>query len=113
MRTKNGLGMLMSVLVAVGFVIALSGCFGIPKGTMKDVKVGSAQLKASGAGIVKADAQKVTIKIKCAVCGFQTDEITVDTPSSGKPYTMDWVCPKCGHKQKIVIESVASIPAKK
>jgi len=113
MRARNRFGMIMSVLVAAGFVVALSGCFGIPKGTMKDVKVGDVQLKVSGAGIVKADAQKVTFKIKCAVCGFQSDEITVDTPAAGKPYTMDWVCPKCGHKQKIVIQAVAALPEKK
>ena len=113
MKARKVIGMVLSVLVAVGFMVAMSGCFGIPKGTMKTVSVGNMQLEASGAGIVKADAQKVTLKIKCAVCGFQAEEITIDTPAAGKPYILDWVCPKCGHKQKIVINSVASIPAKK
>ena len=103
------LGLFFSGLAAVGSGLLAGGCFGIPKGTVRNVSVGSRKLKATGAGIVKADAQKVTFKIKCSVCGFKAEEITIDTPTAGKPYTMDWVCPKCEHKQKIVIESVPTI----
>jgi len=93
---------------AMAMLLALSGCGGIPKGTVKETTVGTVKLTAEGAGIVKADAQKTTFQIKCAVCGFEADPMTIDTPAAGKPYTLDWVCPKCGHKQKIVIQVAAS-----
>jgi hypothetical protein len=96
--------MLVSVLALCGLTLALCGCHSIPTGTLGTTTVGSVTITASGAGIVKADAQKTTFKIKCRLCGYETEEITVDTPTAGKPYTMTWICPKCGHKQTIVIQ---------
>ena len=104
MNGSNITGRFVSALVVTGLALALGGCYGIPKGTLQDTQVGDGQLMITGAGIVKADAQKTTIKIKCAVCGYQSEEIVVATPTAGKPYIMEWVCPKCGHKQTIVIQ---------
>lgn len=97
------LGRVVPVLVMAGFVLALTGCHGLPPGTTKNVTVGSSKLEANGAGIVKADAQKITFRIRCTVCGFETGDMTIDTPAPGKPYVLDWVCPKCGHRQKVTI----------
>jgi len=96
--------MLVSVLALCGLTLALCGCHSIPTGTLGATTVGPLTINASGAGIVKADAQKTTYKIKCRVCGYETEEFTIDTPTKGTPYTMTWICPKCGHKQKIVIQ---------
>jgi rubredoxin len=81
--------------------------FLIPAGTMRTATVGAVTLNASGAGIVKAEAGKTTYKIKCSLCGYETDNVTVDTPAEGKPYGIRWVCPRCGHKQKIALEVAA------
>jgi len=70
---------------------------------MAKTAIGSVTVHATGAGIVKADAQTVTFKIKCGLCGFEPEAITIPMPTPGKPYTNKWVCPKCGHKQTIVI----------
>lgn len=61
-------------------------------------------LKATGAGIIESNEKKTKIKIKCAKCGYLSAEIEIDTPTADKPYTQDWVCPKCGHKQKVTVE---------
>lgn len=106
MRIRNIKGKGLIVMVVAAVAVMLAGCFGIPKGTVSEVKVGAVQLKVNGAGIVKADAAKTTFKIKCSRCGFEPEEITIDTPVAGKPYTQDWTCPKCGNKMKIVIEAV-------
>ena len=106
MNGKNIAGKLMLTFCATALALALSACYGIPKGTMQATRAGDVQLKITGAGIVKADAQKTTFKIQCAVCGYQSEEMTVATPAAGKPYAMEWVCPKCGHKQKIVIQAL-------
>lgn len=103
---------IMLRILAVGLAIGclglfLGGCRGIPTGTAKVVAVGNANLQASGAGIVKVEAGKTTYKIKCSLCGYETETVTIDTPVAGKPYTTTWICPKCGHKQKIVIEIAA------
>ena len=103
MRWTKGLRIGMALVVMSGTAVVLNGCGGVPKGTVAQMQTGNLQVTATGAGIVKADAQKITFQIKCGVCGFVTETVTVDTPTAGKPYTLDWVCPKCGHKQKIVI----------
>ena len=107
MNIRNVATIVLSALVAAGFALALSGCFGIPKGTTDEVAVGALTIRATGAGILKADAQKTTFQIRCRVCGYVEKEITIDTPASAKPYTMDWVCPDCGHKQQIVVQTTA------
>jgi hypothetical protein len=104
MKRSSTVVIAVSAVLLAGLALGLCGCYGIPKGTMKNAKVGEATLQATGAGIVSADAQKTTFRIKCAVCGYEPLPITIDTPVAGKPYTLDWVCPKCGHKQKIVIQ---------
>ncbi|MFZ2655769.1 MAG: hypothetical protein WAX69_12630 [Victivallales bacterium] len=108
MKPKNSLTIILLLLLSAGLVSALSGCYGIPTGTTAEATVGQLQLKASGAGIVKANAQKTTFKIRCAVCSFQTEEITINTPKPGDPYVLDWICPNCGHGQRIVIEAFSS-----
>ena len=98
---------MVCAVFVTGLIVALSGCFTIPKGTMSQVKVGSVELKAVGAGIVKADAQTTTFRIKCRRCGYEAKEMTIPTPVPGKPYILNWVCPRCGNKQQIVIEVVS------
>lgn len=108
MKDRKTVGMLVTLmLVATGLALSLSGCGGIPKGTSKELTVGTVKLQAVGAGIVTADAEKVTFAIKCGICGFEPEKITIPTPAAGKPYTQEWVCPKCGNKQKIVIQVAA------
>ena len=106
MNGKRITGILVSMLIVAGLAFTLCGCRGIPKGSVKEITVGTTTLQATGAGIIKADAQKTTFQIKCGFCGFEPAVMTIDTPVAGKPYTLDWVCPKCGHKQKIIIQVV-------
>ena len=94
----------LSFLAAAAFLFA--GCGTVPKGAARAIQISTAQLQASGAGIIKADAQTTTFQIKCAVCGYVSEEITIPTPQAGLPYTLNWVCPKCGHKQTVVIKLV-------
>lgn len=94
----------MAAAMAAGVAVCLlAGCFGIPKGTTAKAAAGSSQIMAAGAGIVGADAQKTRIRIRCGRCGFQSEEIEVPTPTSDKPYQTEWVCPRCGHRQKILV----------
>ena len=75
----------------------------------KDAKCCSSKLTATGgAVVVESNEKKTKIKIKCAKCGKLSDEIEIDTPTAGKPYTQDWTCPKCGYKQKITVEAPAA-----
>jgi rRNA maturation protein Nop10 len=106
MSMKNGNRIVLSALAVCVLALAIAGCHGIPPGTMQKATIGSVTIEATGAGIVKADAQTTTFKIKCKVCGFEADSITIPTPPIGKPYTMTWTCPKCGHVQKIIIQTV-------
>ena len=108
MNLKRAVGNVVLAVVLLGAVGVMSGCFGIPKGTMKVVKTASVQLKADGAGIVKADEKTTTFRIKCALCGYETRELTIPTPVAGKPYVLKWVCPKCGHNQTVTIEVMPS-----
>lgn len=94
--------MVLAVLMT-GFFLTLSGCSTMPKGTMAQVKVDTVMVAATGAGIVTADAQTVTFRIKCRRCGYEEKAMTIPTPAPGKPYILDWVCPRCGYKQQIVI----------
>ena len=110
---------LVVMLSLAGAAVVLNGCHGIPQGTtpaitMAGTEAGTVTLQATGAGLIKADAQKTLFKIECTLCGYESEVIIIDTPVPGKPYTLDWVCPQCGHKQKIIISAVvaASLPAK-
>ncbi|MBA4386645.1 MAG: hypothetical protein C0404_01620 [Verrucomicrobia bacterium] len=103
MKASGITGSIAGLFALAGTALILAGCHGIPAGTTKTAQVGTVQYEASGAGIAKADARKTTIKIKCARCGYEENEMTVDTPSEGKPYTINWVCPKCGNKQTVVV----------
>ncbi len=107
MKSKNALTIIVLLLLSAGLVSALSGCYGIPTGTTAEATVGQLKFKATGAGIVKANAEKTTFKIRCGMCGFQSEEITINTPKPGTPYVLDWICPNCGYGQKIVIEAIA------
>ena len=105
MRSQSVVGVVAVTVLAGVASLLIAGCYGIPKGTMQEVALGNVKLAASGAGIIKADAQKTTFRIKCRVCGYETEEITIDTPAAGKPYAYGFKCPKCGHKQTVVIRS--------
>jgi len=109
MNLKRVVGNVALAVMLVGIVGVLSGCYGIPKGTMKVVKTNGVQLQAEGAGIIKADDKTTTFRIKCGLCGFESGEITIPTPSAGNPYVLKWVCPKCGHRQTVTIQV---LPAK-
>ena len=100
------------MLLLAGTVVTLGGgCHGIPQGTAPTVSVsGAVVLRATGAGLITADAQKTAFKIKCALCGYESEVITIATPTPDTPYTLDWVCPQCGHKQKITIRAVSASP---
>lgn len=103
---KKAFRIMVSLGVLAGFMAVLSGCGTVPKGATRTIEVNGVQLKAAGAGIVKADAQNLTYRIKCGVCGKQSEDIVIPTPQAGKPYTFEWVCPRCGHKQTITIQVV-------
>lgn len=107
MKKLGWLGMAVTAAVLVSMV-AMSGCSAVPKGASKQVTVNSTTLKATGAGIVKADAAKAIYQIKCTVCGFVSESVTIDTPSKDKPYEVEWVCPKCGHKQKVTVTALVA-----
>jgi hypothetical protein len=102
-------------LALAGAAVVLGGCHGIPQGTAPAITTagtaaGAVTLEATGAGLVKADARKTSFKIECARCGDESEVITIDTPVPGKPYTLDWGCPQCGHQQKIIIRAVSANP---
>ena len=103
---KKVLKSIITLSVISGFMLALGGCSTVPKGSASTVQMNGVHLQASGAGIIKADAQNTTFRIKCGVCGKESEELVIPTPLAGKPYTLNYVCPRCGHKQKIVIQAV-------
>ena len=95
----------VTALVMVVLAMSLGGCYGIPDGTQKITHVGKLQLQIKGAGLVKADTEKTTYLVKCRGCGYEAEETSIDTPSVGSPYSLNWVCPRCRHKQTIMIEA--------
>ena len=97
-------GLLVFGLTLTGFVWNAAAGSAVPKGTEKVMMAGTVELEATGCGIVKADAQKTTYRIKCEKCGLKSEEVVIDTPAADKPYTVVWICPKCGYEQKIVIQ---------
>ena len=103
MHRRSFMRRIVEVVMAGGLPLFLAGCFGIPKGTTKLFSAGTLRLQAKGAGLVRADPEKTTFKIKCARCGFEGNEVTIPTPTLGRPYSQEWVCPRCGHKQQIII----------
>ena len=105
MKHKNILAIIVSTLLSTGLLSILSGCYGIPKGTTETATVEQLQLKATSAGIVKANTLKTTYQVRCAVCSFQSDEKTIRTPKPDNTYIVDWLCPNCGHSQIIMIQS--------
>jgi predicted RNA-binding Zn-ribbon protein involved in translation (DUF1610 family) len=100
MKFRNTLAIILLTLLST-----LSGCYGIPMGTTEESTVGQLQLKATNAGIVKANTQKTTYKIRCSVCGFQNEDKTIITPTVKDTYVKDWLCPNCGHRQIIMIQA--------
>ena len=96
---------MMAMWVLVGLAVSLCGCVGLPRGTRETVQVGKLQLSIKGAGLVRADTEKTTFRIKCKRCGGEPGESTVDTPSVCNPYTLNWVCPQCRHPQPLIIEA--------
>jgi predicted RNA-binding Zn-ribbon protein involved in translation (DUF1610 family) len=90
--------------IIAGLLFVASGCSAMPKGTVKNVTVGTVQIVITGAGIVKSDEKSTTYRIKCQKCGFKSEEVVIETPGLDKPYAIEWVCPRCGRKQKILIK---------
>ena len=103
---KRNLKLILSFSVLAGFMVLLNGCGTVPKGAARAVKITTGQLQASGAGIISADTQTTTFRIKCAVCGYVSEPITIPTPQAGKPYTLNWTCPNCGHNQTVTIQLI-------
>lgn len=97
--------MLALIIFSLGIMSVINGCYGIPAGTTEEATVGQLQLKATSAGIVKANDKKTTYRIKCNVCSFENVNKTIRTPSVENPYVYDWLCPNCGHKQTIIIQA--------
>lgn len=104
MKSGNVLNKFYVSLIVLGLSIAFMGCNRIPEGTMGSVSMGAQVLEATRAGIVKVEGNKTTIQIKCGLCGYISEEMVIDTPSADKPYSLEWKCPKCGHKQMIVVQ---------
>lgn len=100
MKAIKAVGAMLSVMVTIAIFAALNGCFG----TTTSLKTGNMEIQSIGAGLIKVEAGKTTFKIKCKVCGYE-EERTADTPVIGAPYMLDWICPKCGHRQKITIRA--------
>lgn len=103
---KRNLKSILAFSAMAGFMFMLGGCSTVPKGAARTAQITTGQLKASGAGIISADTQYTTFRIKCAVCGYVSEPITIPTPQAGQPYTLNWVCPDCGHKQTVVIQII-------
>lgn len=93
-------------MVTLAFVPLLSSgqaCCATAKKTKENASAAcAAKLIATGAAVVECGEKKTKIKITCAKCG-KTEEREIDTPTADKPYTLNWVCPKCGHKQKVTV----------
>ena len=96
---------ILSLLISAYLLNFLCGCHGIPKGTVAETTFENIKVKATAAGLVKANQQKTTFKIKCELCGFETEDKTIRTPPLNDYYGLDWLCPNCGHKQIIYIQS--------
>ncbi len=105
MKPKNTLAIIALTLLSSGLLSVLGGCYGIPVGTTEEATVGQLQLKATGAGIVKANAKKTTYRIKCTVCSFEDSDKTILTPTVKDTYVLDWLCPNCGHQQIIMVQA--------
>jgi DNA-directed RNA polymerase subunit RPC12/RpoP len=107
MKIRNYVEKFVFAFIVFGLLLATSSCSAMPKGTVKNVTVGTMQIVITGAGIVRSDEKTVTYKIQCQKCGHKSEEITIPIPAPDKPYTIEWVCPNCGHKQKIEIKVVS------
>lgn len=104
--------MMAMIIFSLGILSLINGCYGIPKGTTEEAIVGQLKLKATSAGIVKANDKKTTYRIKCTVCSFENENKTIRTPTVQAPYVIDWLCPNCGHKQIIIIQAFEKQPPK-
>jgi predicted RNA-binding Zn-ribbon protein involved in translation (DUF1610 family) len=102
----------MAATMVVGLMAAIlpGGCAGIPKDTVRQAQVGKVRITAAGAGIVSSNDKSTVIRIRCDDCGFVSEELTIDTPAPGAAFTMTWVCPQCGHKQKITVTAAFATP---
>ncbi len=93
----------MFTLAAVPLLSSGQTCCAAAKDAKKSVPAAcTAKLTATGATVVECGDKKTKIKITCAKCG-KTVELEIDTPTADKPYAQDWVCPKCGNKQKVSV----------
>jgi hypothetical protein len=101
---------LFTLTAAVPLLCSANNCCPSEKNAKKEEKSACAvKLTATGATVVESNDKKTKLAIKCAKCGFKA-ELEIDTPTADKPFSLEWVCPKCKHKQKITVE-VAQVKA--
>ena len=104
--TRRTAMQLLAALACAPLASLLTGCYGIPKGTMKQVPMGKMKLEAKGAGIVGVTGDKTTFQIRCEVCGYTEEPASIDTPKFGEPHVQRYTCPKCAHQQWVTIQQV-------
>jgi len=105
MTRRTALRVLMGLAGALaGSIVA--GCYGIPKGTMKDAPMGAMKIEAAGAGLVAVADDKTTCRIRCERCGYTDEPATIDTPKFSHPYVRRYTCPKCGHQQWVTVQQL-------
>lgn len=90
---------ILALSAAVPLLCSANNCCG---GAKEEKKAVTSKLTATGATVVETNDKKTKLAIKCAKCGFKA-EIEIDTPTADKPYSQEWVCPKCKHKQQITV----------
>jgi DNA-directed RNA polymerase subunit RPC12/RpoP len=98
---------LSSMLTLAAVPLLSSGqtcCAAAKAGKKEGCAANACKLTAAGATVLESNEKKAKIKVTCAKCG-KTVELEIDTPATGKPYTQDWACPKCGNKQKVTVEA--------
>ncbi len=96
-------GMVMWIGILVG---GLLGCRSVPRGTQPIIRAGAVLLECQGGGILKADELKTVYRVRCSECGLESFDLTIDTPTSIRPYEFVWNCPKCRRRQPVTIRAV-------
>jgi hypothetical protein len=105
MTRRTALQMLIGLAGALaGSIVA--GCYGIPKGTLKEAPMGSMKIEAEGAGLVTGAGDKTTFLIRGGRCGYTDEPTTIDTPKFAQPYVRRYTCPKCGHQQWVTVQQL-------
>ena len=94
---------LFTLTAAVPLLCSANNCCPSEKAAQNEEKPASAsKLTATGATVVESNDKMTKLAIKCAKCGFKA-ELEIDTPTADKPFSLEWVCPKCKHTQQITV----------